>query len=89
MFAFRKDTGTGMSEEVLARAFDPFFTTKEPGKGTALGLSQAYGFARQSGGAIKIESELDRGTTVRIFLPRAGQPSEKNVSESPPAVMNC
>ena len=66
-----KDTGTGMTPEVLARAFDPFFTTKAPGKGTGLGLSQAYGFARQSGGAIKIESEFGRGTVVSIFLPRS------------------
>lgn len=66
-----KDTGTGMTPDVLARAFDPFFTTKEPGKGTGLGLSQVYGFARQSGGTAKIESEVGRGTVVRILLPRS------------------
>ncbi|MCK1571408.1 ATP-binding protein [Bradyrhizobium sp. 174] len=66
-----KDTGTGMPPDVLARAFDPFFTTKAPGKGTGLGLSQVYGFARQSGGTVKIETELGRGTVVRIFLPRS------------------
>jgi CheY-like chemotaxis protein len=60
-----------MPPEVLARAFDPFFTTKEPGKGTGLGLSQVYGFARQSGGTAKIESEVGRGTVVRILLPRS------------------
>lgn len=66
-----KDTGTGMPPEVLARAFDPFFTTKEPGKGTGLGLSQVYGFARQSGVTAKIESQVGRGTVVRILLPRS------------------
>lgn len=66
-----KDTGTGMPPDVLARAFDPFFTTKEPGKGTGLGLSQVYGFARQSGGTAKIESQVGRGTVVRILLPRS------------------
>lgn len=66
-----RDTGIGMSAEVLARAFDPFFTTKPPGRGTGLGLSQVYGFARQSGGAVRIESEPGVGTVVRIFLPRA------------------
>ncbi|WP_407180011.1 ATP-binding protein [Bradyrhizobium sp. STM 3562] len=66
-----RDTGTGMPPEVLARAFDPFFTTKPPGKGTGLGLSQVYGFARQSGGTAKIESEVGRGTVVRILLPRS------------------
>ena len=64
------DTGTGMTEDVLARAFDPFFTTKPPGKGTGLGLSQVYGMVQQSGGGIRIDTVLDQGTVVRIYLPR-------------------
>ena len=65
------DSGTGMSEDVLARVFEPFFTTKGVGKGTGLGLSQVYGFAHQSGGSVAISSAVGHGTTVRIFLPRA------------------
>jgi CheY-like chemotaxis protein len=64
------DTGCGMSAEVMNRAFEPFYTTKEVGKGTGLGLSQVYGFAKQSGGAARIESKLGQGTTVRVYLPR-------------------
>ncbi|WP_457106224.1 CHASE domain-containing protein [Methylobacterium sp. P5_C11] len=64
------DTGTGMSPEIVARAFDPFFTTKPMGEGTGLGLSMIYGFAKQSGGQVRIISEVGRGTTVCIHLPQ-------------------
>jgi CheY-like chemotaxis protein len=65
------DTGTGMSQAVLARIFDPFFSTKEVGKGTGLGLSMVFGFVKQSGGGIDVTSEETRGTTFRIYLPKA------------------
>lgn len=65
------DTGDGMTADVLSRAFEPFFTTKDPGRGTGLGLSQLYGFAKQSGGSAKIESTLRQGTIVTVFLPRS------------------
>jgi signal transduction histidine kinase len=64
------DTGTGMTSDVLARVFEPFFTTKPPGQGTGLGLSQVYGFIRQSGGFVRLESEPLKGTSMHLFLPR-------------------
>ncbi len=64
------DSGTGMTDEVVQRAFDPFYTTKPLGQGTGLGLSMIYGFAKQSGGQVRITSTLGRGTTIYLFLPR-------------------
>jgi CheY-like chemotaxis protein len=71
------DTGKGMAPEVLQRAFEPFFTTKPVGQGTGLGLSMAYGFVKQSGGEIVLESEPGRGTSVRIFLPRSATEAQE------------
>ena len=67
-----EDSGSGMPPDVVARVFEPFFTTKAGGRGTGLGLSMVYGFAKQSGGTVKIASEVGRGTTVSLFLPLAG-----------------
>jgi signal transduction histidine kinase len=85
------DTGVGMSPDVLARAFDPFYTTKAPGQGTGLGLSQVYGFVKQSGGHIGIDSKPGTGTTVTIYLPRHVGSDEVEAAASdstPPAPGN-
>jgi PAS domain S-box-containing protein len=73
------DTGTGMTADVIAKAFDPFFTTKPLGQGTGLGLSMIYGFAKQSGGQVRVYSEVGQGTTMCIYLPRyAGSAVQNN-----------
>jgi signal transduction histidine kinase/CheY-like chemotaxis protein len=76
---FVTDTGIGMTPQVLTRVFEPFFTTKPPGKGTGLGLAQVYGFARQSGGTARAESDPAQGTTVAILLPRSIRNPEQAV----------
>jgi CheY-like chemotaxis protein len=81
------DTGTGMSEEVRRRAFEPFYTTKGAGAGSGLGLSMVHGFVKQSGGHVDIESELRRGTTIRIYLPVHGGMETGAESTSTPSVV--
>ncbi len=81
------DTGTGMTPEVIAKAFDPFFTTKPIGQGTGLGLSMIYGFTKQSGGQVRIYSEVGQGTTVCLYLPR--HMGEADSAEQPPELADA
>jgi len=73
------DNGTGMSAEIQVKVFEPFYTTKDVGKGSGLGLSMVYGFAKQSGGHVTIYSEEDRGTTVKLYLPRAKEAPQSEI----------
>jgi signal transduction histidine kinase len=82
-----RDHGSGMRPEVLDRVFEPFFTTKEVGKGTGLGLSMVYGFVRQSGGHIAIESAPDKGTTVALYLPKATQKADAEMEDVQPGAI--
>jgi signal transduction histidine kinase/CheY-like chemotaxis protein len=82
------DTGTGMTPDVIERAFDPFFTTKPLGQGTGLGLSMIYGFIRQSGGQVRIYSEVGRGTTVCVYLVRDQRKSDQDLPTAMPSHSN-
>jgi signal transduction histidine kinase/ActR/RegA family two-component response regulator len=77
------DSGSGMTPQIVDRAFDPFFTTKPPGEGTGLGLSQVFGFLKQSGGHVSIYSEVDSGTTIKLYLPRLLAQAERPSAITP------
>ena len=77
-----KDTGVGIPQDILSKVVEPFFTTKPVGKGTGLGLSTVYGFMKQSGGALRIDSVVGRGTSMELWLPRSMEQPEANIAES-------
>jgi signal transduction histidine kinase len=77
------DTGAGMAPEVAARIFEPFYTTKDVGKGSGLGLSQVYGFVRQSGGEVTVDTALERGAAFTLSLPRSAEPAESRAPMAP------
>jgi CheY-like chemotaxis protein len=79
------DTGIGMTPEVRAKAFEPFFTTKEIGKGSGLGLSQILGFAKQSGGGVRVQSKVGEGTSICIYVPRSSSAPERLAHDDLPA----
>jgi PAS domain S-box-containing protein len=82
------DAGSGIAPEIVSKIFEPFFSTKAPGKGTGLGLSQVYGFAHQSGGAVAVASEVGRGTTITIYLPRSYSPLAAAAPNEPAAAQS-
>ena len=84
-----EDSGSGMPPDVVARVFEPFFTTKAGGRGTGLGLSMVYGFAKQSGGTVKITSEVGRGTTVSLYLPLAGADVQTTATNAAPVIASA
>jgi CheY-like chemotaxis protein len=78
-----RDTGSGMAPEIAARAFEPFFTTKAPGNGSGLGLSQVYGFVKNAGGLLRIETQPGRGTSVLMYFPKAAKPAPAEILPEP------
>ena len=81
-----RDTGYGMSHEILHKVFEPFFTTKKIGEGTGLGLSQVYGFCKQNGGSVTITSQVGAGTCINLFLPRSAAPNAGQQSADAPSI---